>query len=209
MRGRALGTLPAILGVAGPLVYAIAVIVLGASQTGYSHTSQFMSELGARGSWHGQAMNLLGFQLLGLTLVGFSPALVQNMKESGWALASTLLIAIAGLGFVAVGFFPCDPGCINTSYSGRMHSMISLLPTMGMMFAPIAASISMRTDSRWRAMAPVSLAIGIAAVAVSIVNLPPIMLVPGWKGVFQRIQIGLPLLWVEVMAIRILREHPR
>ena len=50
-------------GVAGPLVFGIAVFTSGALRSNYSHVDQFISELGETGGEFAWLMNYFGFML--------------------------------------------------------------------------------------------------------------------------------------------------
>ncbi|NWF86915.1 DUF998 domain-containing protein [Candidatus Bathyarchaeota archaeon] len=81
---RMLGIL-AICGIVGPIIYTIVLTVFGFFWPGYNPISQYMSELGAVDAPHAIVMNVLGFQLLGIFMIGFGFGLYRSISK-GWGL---------------------------------------------------------------------------------------------------------------------------
>lgn len=90
--------------VLGTVVFWAALLVFGALRPGYSQFTKAVSELGAIGSSHALAWNLIGFILPGLLLAhgGARIASILDRPRGGswWALVLT------GLGFAGTGVFP-------------------------------------------------------------------------------------------------------
>jgi len=55
-------------GIVGPTTYAIVLTALGVLWPGYNPVRQYMSELGAVDAPHAFVMNILGFQVLGISM---------------------------------------------------------------------------------------------------------------------------------------------
>jgi len=68
----------AICGIIGPITYAIVLTVLGVLWPGYNPVRQYMSELGAVDAPHAFLMNVLGFHVLGVSMVALGLGLVIN-----------------------------------------------------------------------------------------------------------------------------------
>jgi hypothetical protein len=88
-----------------------AVAIGGATYPDYSHSSQFMSELGATGAPFGVAVNLWGFAMVELLLlpclvICFSHLMRCRAERFGLVIFAgyPILIAVAA-------FFPCDFEC--------------------------------------------------------------------------------------------------
>lgn len=69
----------ALCGIAGPIIYAAVVIVLGCIQDGYSPARDSMSKLGAVDAPYNLVMNTLGLPLLGLSVVALAAGLHRGM----------------------------------------------------------------------------------------------------------------------------------
>jgi len=162
-----------------------------------------MSELGAVDAPHSILMNVFGFQLLGVFMIAYGFGLYQGISKGWDSKIGVIFIVIAGASMVAVGFFPCDPGCVNVSPTGFGHVITSMIPAIAMPFGIFFVMFRLRKDSQWQGYWLFSLAITIIAIILS-----PLAMVPyfgPWVGVLQRIGIGVPLFWMEVMSIKLLR----
>lgn len=113
-------------GVAGPVAFAVAIVVGATLVDGYSHVEDFVSELAASGS-RARPVMTAGFLALGLSLVG----LAWSMRVLGpMAGALALVVALSGVGVMAAGAFACDPGCPTTgdrSTAQQVHDGASVL----------------------------------------------------------------------------------
>lgn len=192
----------AICGIIGPPIYAIVVITLGSLWTGYSHVTQSMSELGSVGAPHAVVMNTVGFPLLGILLMTFALGLYRGLRNGKSAGIGCTLVALSGGAVLMTGIFPCDAGCVDVTKIGTTHSVFATISALTMMFAPLAVLPALGSDSRWRNYALFSLIIGIA-VAISSA-LYGFTVFQAWEGVMQRLSMGIALLWIEVMAIKLL-----
>jgi hypothetical membrane protein len=193
----------AVCGIIGPIIYTIVVIILATLRPGYSHITQMMSELGAAGAPNALIMNTAGFILLGVLITGFSVGLHRGTAGGKGSKIGPLLIAISGIFLIATGIFPCDPGCVNGSFTGRMHSMSARASGVAMALAPFAIACRFSKDSRWKGYTSYTVASGVVTAFLGLSLL--FLAIEGWAGLLQRIGMGVPLFWVEVVAIRLLR----
>ena len=203
---RILGIL-AICGIVGPIIYAIVLTVLGSLWPGYNPISQYMSELGAIDAPHAIVMNVLGFQLLGIFMTGYGFGLYRGVSKGWDSKIGVALIVIAGVDMVLVGFFPCDPGCVNVSSTGIAHAITAKIASIAMTLGMLVVSLRLRKDSLWRSYWVFTLAI--AAVTIFLSPLPMFPILSPWAGLLQRLGIGLALFWMEVMSIKLLRLPTR
>ena len=114
-------------GIFGPIFYTIVLFVLGLLRPGYNHVTQSMSELGEVGSLNAVLMNTFGFPLLGLFLLTFSLGLHRGVIEGKGAKIGPSLIAVSGIGLILTGVIQCDPGCIDVSLTGYLHSITAMI----------------------------------------------------------------------------------
>ena len=189
-------------GIVGPIFYTIVLFILGALWPGYSHLTQYMSELGSVGAPHAIVMNTLGFPLLGLILVAFSIALYRGIKKGRASWIGPALVALSGIGLILSGFFRCDPGCVDVSITGRIHSYAAILAALPMTLAPL--TVSPMLDRKYQAYSFIT---GIDAGVISM--LYQFQIFEFWKGALQRLAMAVPLLWVEVMSFMLLSYKPK
>jgi hypothetical membrane protein len=199
---RILGILAA-CGIVGPITYAIVLTVLGSLWSGYDPISQYMSELGAVDAPHAIVMNALGFQLLGIFMIGYGFGLHRGISKGWDSKIGVALIVISGVNMVLVGFFPCDPGCLNVSSTGIRHSITATISSLAMTFGMLVVSTRLRKDGRWRSYWVFTLAFAVVATFLS--PLPMFPIFGPCAGLLQRLGMGLALFWMEVMSIKLLR----
>ena len=190
-------------GIIGPILISITIIILGFYQSGYNHISQYISELGARNAPNADIMNIFGFTLLGLLLIGFAYSLnlsIKNNKNSKIEYLTPIFLFIAGLMFILIAFFPCDPDCINLSTVGIIHGHISNIALFSLIFSPLFVLSRFKTNSRWKKFRIYSIVTIILGLVFSIIYKSYIF--DNMTGLFQRISFGIPLFWVEIFALK-------
>ncbi len=193
----------AICGITGPILYAIVVIILGFLEPGYSHAAQSMSELGAVGARYATIMNTAGFPLLGLLIIVFALGLDRGIRDGKGAKIGPALVAVSGAALVMTGIFRCDPGCVDVTMVGTTHSVFAVIAAFAMLLAPLAISPRLKRDERWKSYLAYSVATAVIALLVTAVY--GFNVFESWEGALQRISMGIPLIWVEVMALKLLR----
>lgn len=108
----------------GPLVFVAAIIIFGAMNPGYSHVSQFVSELGANDARVYYLMNWFGIVPFGLSIMLFSVGAYGFMPN--WlGKTAFVVLALTGFLFVTAGIFNCDEGCSfsDMSQSAIIHNL--------------------------------------------------------------------------------------
>ncbi len=188
-----------VCGIAGPIIFAVIVLTLGFLTPGYSHVRDFMSELGAVDAPYGFVMSFAGLVLLGILVIAFSVGLHRGIKEG--SVIGPALLVMSGFSLAATGVFRCDPGCIDISLIGRLHSAFAMLAGFAFIAAMFFIALRLRDDRDWRSYWAYSVATGALTFVFSLL----LMSAGDWAGLMQRISMGLPLLWMEVMAIRLFR----
>lgn len=191
----------AFCGIIGPIIYAIVLIILGLLRPGYSHITQSMSELGEVGGPNAFIMNTIGFPLLGLLLVAFAFGLHRGISEGKGSILGPSLVVLSGVGLVGSGIFPCDQGCVDVTIISKIHSISATIAAFAMIFAAFAISYRVRNDHLWEDYHLYSLLTGVVTAIVA----SAYMVFEPWLGVFQRLSMGLSLLWIAVIAIQLLR----
>lgn len=195
--------LSAFSGVIGPIVFAVVVFVLGQLRPDYNHFTQTMSVLGEAGGPNAVVMNVAGLALLGILMIVFSFGLRRGLTGGMDSKFGSILIAVAGTSLIGTALFPCNPGCVNQSFSGKMHDVFSAIPAIAIILALLLISKSMKRDIRWKNYWAYTLVTSILTMLCSFLL---IFSVPeGWNGLVQRFGMGIPLLWMMVTAIRLLR----
>lgn len=140
------------VGIAAPVVFVVVVLVAGQLEPGYSHASQFVSELGAIGATHRKLFSYGGLFLPGLLTVAFALGMYLLVRPRPWLVASSLLAALAGFGRMTGPFFPCDAGCAidDMSFSAIVHSLVGFVALVSGALAPLVLAIGLKGQRRSR-----------------------------------------------------------
>jgi hypothetical membrane protein len=186
-------------GIIGPVLFFVVLTVLGSLWEGYNPVTTGMSEIGAVDSTYQDLMNYLGFSLLGVFIVLFGIGFNKYFGRGLQLNIACILILLGGIFMFAVGFFPCDAGCVDVTLTGKLHSATSTVPAILIPFASMitAYPISKKWGYKW---GYISFGLGVLALASG-----PVMLsgfFDRYTGLVQRIGIGFSMLWIFLISIR-------
>lgn len=115
-------------GLVAPLLWAAAIVLAGELRPGFDHVSQYISELGERGSSTEIFMRFGGFVASGVLIVGYAAAfhvtVARVTDRPRLTLLVAVLVALNGIGRIGAGIFPCEPGCATPEvFSQRLHGL--------------------------------------------------------------------------------------
>ncbi|MBN1861153.1 MAG: DUF998 domain-containing protein [Candidatus Thermoplasmatota archaeon] len=193
----------AFCGVIAPILFIFVILALGFMQPEYNHITQYMSELGAVDAPYAVIMNTVGVPLLGVLIIAFAFVLNHGVNNGNGSVIGPILVVISGGSFILCGIFICDPDCIPISTVGIIHGYMCLIAQFALILAPFFMLHSLARDDKWCNYHIYSLTIAVLAVCMAILyNLDVFSDV---TGLIQRISFGVPLLWVEIMSIKLLR----
>ncbi len=195
---------------AAPVLWAASIVACAALRPGYSHVTQYISELGERGSPTELLMRYTGFVPTGLLHVAFAVALCATFRRSPPAVIAATLLAVNGLARAAAGFFPCEPGCAGTAatFAQRLHSISATIGFLALIGSVSLWSVLFRHHPAVRDLAVYSAAS--AAVGLVFLALMAWSAEPGTaRGLYERFSSGALSLWVFVFAIRLWKSYTR
>lgn len=187
-----------------PLLMLVLWTIASLMRRGYDQLNQFGSELGT--GPNAIIMNT-NFVVTGLLTVAFATGLFKNIKGGRWILIGSILLGLFGAGEAVGGFFPCDPGCpiAAQSPSQLAHNADAVIAFVAIALAPLLVSLGLKRDHRWQGYRSYSLATGIIAIVLFLVFSAASIGYLGFVGLFQRLFLAVPFLWIEVVALRLLR----
>ena len=185
-------------GLLAVLTIVLLTIIGGAFYPNYSHTSQFISELGATNAPHAAAVNFGGFLPAGLLFVAFCWFAWRALPRAGPSNLGFLGLAFFGIGYVAATFFPCEPGC-RTDNPSLAQSLHNLLGLMGYFTAPLSLLLLGRAAWRWADGGHLAV-LGFGGGALALVALLLFSPELGYVGLAQRVLEGSVLTWVAACA---------
>lgn len=106
--------------------------VFGALTPGYSHVSQYVSELGAIDAPYGALVSLGTFLPAGVLLVLTCLALTTRVPPTRRARLGLAMVALIGVSWVVAAFAPCDAGCpADGSPRQAIHNLAGAIGYLG------------------------------------------------------------------------------
>lgn len=196
-------------GVLAPLLWASAIILCGSLRPGYSHLTQYISELGERGSSTELLMRYAGFVTTGFLHMAFAASLNTALKGRGLASFAAALLALNGLGRIVAGLFPCEVGCVGPKVllSQKLHSLGASVGFLALIGAAILWGLALRRHGSARGLSAYSIASGLLGAIFLLLML--------WSaeqklltGLYERLSSGILSLWVLVLAVSLWRSRP-
>ena len=193
-------------GILAPILWAGAIIYCGSLRPEYNHLTQYVSELGERGSSTEFIIRYAGFVPTGLMHMAFAAFLYVVFKGRRLAAIAAMLLAINGLARIGAGIFPCEIGCAGPRLllSQKLHSLSSGLGFLALIGAAVLWGIFLRRYQRLRWLSLYSVGSGILGLVFLVVMLWDAESRTG-IGLYERLSTGVLSLWVLVFAVRLWR----
>jgi hypothetical protein len=190
----------ALAGVAG---YVAIDVLLAFLRPGYSLIYNAESDYG-RGPWY-WVMDL-NFLLRCALSLAIAVAWSRVLRPDGRARGGLALLVTWAICSGLLAFFADDPEGTPQHGSGVVHLVLAFIAFTAIAIGAIWISASLMSDPAWRSVAPLLLTLSVAG-AVAYLLLGAVLKhhhAPG--GLFERIFLGLELLWIVVAAIAIARR---
>lgn len=190
----------ALSGVVGPLVLVVADVIAAISQPDYNFVRNSISSLALTSmGW----IQTIGFLAIGLLIEIFAAGLFLNMRRKpGFGLSITLL-AFFGFGLLLIGAFRADPDGGVSTMEGTIHVLASKAVLWLFFFAVLLLLPSLKGDPLWRGMFHYTVVTSVFSL-VLVIGYPFLPGTLSWFGLYERVLIGNAVVWVEVVAIRLL-----
>ena len=198
----------ALCGIAAPVLMLALWTVASLVRPGYDQLTQYGSELGT-GS-NAIIMNV-NFVVTGLLITAFAVGLFLNIQGGRWAQTGSILLFVFGAGEVAGGLFPCDPGCpiAAQSITQLAHNLDAVIAFVAIALAPLILSAGLNRDQRWKDYRSYSIVTGILALGLLSIFSAAALDYIGFVGLFQRLFLAGPFLWIEIVARRLFQMSGR
>lgn len=203
-------------GLVGAPLFILVAIVEGATRPGYDVARLPISLLSLSDRGWVQVANFL---VTGVLFVLFAAGVSRTVDRADRAaVLGSLLLAVFGIGIIAAGLFPADPGGGYppgvqpvASQSGSLHDVASLVVFVSL---PLAAAAMSRYfvhvgDRRWAAysaVTAVTVGVGFALMIVAFNGSTPLSAV---AGIVQRATVIAGWTWIGALAYRQLRALQR
>jgi hypothetical protein len=144
-------------------------------------------------------MNLAGLAATGILMVLFSLGLREGLGKGRAVTTGSFLVAGAGIAYIGMAFFSCDRGCVAVTPAGEIHLLLGSLATFLAVISAFVFAIALRGRNGWEGYWQYSLVTGVLLLA----TIPLFASAQGSAGPWQRVLVGLVLIWEEVMALRL------
>ena len=183
------------LAIAGILVYLVVDAALRVLEPQYSLLRNAESDYGNGAfAW----LMDLNFLLRGVASVAVVVALAAVVRSTGALRAGLGLVLVWAVTSGLLAFFPDDLAGAPVTTAGRVHVLLALVAFVAMSVGAVLVAYLLGRKPAWRPVAPILLALAIAGlVALPLVGRPPLK---GDIGLFERLFLGLELVWLLVAA---------
>jgi hypothetical protein len=180
----------------------IGVYVAGRFYTGYSHSKQFCSELGATGSPTEKLSPLINNYPLGFLFCFFGWYLAQLSNVSTLVNVAGWLVIAHGVGTWVAGYFPmdADPFTKNPTFNCKVHSWAGFIMLLSLVIAPILVAISPTTETIPLYFRIFSL-LSVVAAVYFLFAMAKAVKSQSNPGTYQRISYGFQLIWLSVFSL--------
>ncbi len=214
MKNKNLDVYFALSGILTPFLYVGLILILGLLEPGYSHATEMMSILGGVGGIRGITFNL-GIGFTGVLIMAFGTGIHRNISEGKGSKIGPGMLVLAGMGLIGAAIFHCDLDCNNfikeRNFTGTLHALASFIAGMNLGISPFFIFARMRKDPKWSNYKWFTMIMAILA------NIPGITLwvtvftigAPEFGGIIQRLGILFPLIWIGVIAYRMLQLYSK
>jgi hypothetical protein len=195
-----INSVPAIVGIVGPVVVIVGDLTASFSIAGYSPVRDSVSSLALTSiGW----LQSICFLAMGLLLAIFVAGLFFNIRRARGFYAGIVLLAFCGFVLMLIATFHMDAHGGPHTIDGTIHNVASY--SLGLLF-PIAILTlvpSIKNTPNWKNIFVYTIIAGV--LAFSLIMGALLAEQRGWFGLYERIIILNALVWVEVVAIHFLR----
>ena len=195
----------ALAGIVGPIVLVLTDTIASLYTPGYKPIQESGSQLAFGPMRWVQAT---GFILFGLLLVMFAMGLYSSIHKHAGLRASISIFMFFGFSLFIIGAIPTDPTGAPHTIHGIIHVGVAIVNTALSPITFFLIAPSLRADPRWENLFVYTVLTGVLATVFTVGRLfLPAEL--SWFGLYERILTAYSIIWLEAMAIRLLRLSQR
>ena len=191
-------------GILGPIVFTVVAIVAATMRPGYSHTQNFISELGATDAPNAAFMNYAGFVIGGLLVASLGFALIKILPRKRLTLVASVLVSLFGIGIATSGIISCDLGCPQGTgtMANIIHNTVAPIAFLCLIAASLIFGFRWRSEAGLRNLANYSLATGVVALGM-LALLASSLEARELTGLWQRLLLLVLFSWCIIVSLRI------
>ena len=190
----------AMSGIIGPVVFIAANAIAAFSVKGYDPLRNSISSL----AWTPMGwLQSIGFLTIGLLVELFAAGLFFSIRGGrGFGIGIGLLVCV-GFGLLLIGAFREDLDGASRTIQGAIHTATAAAVFSIFPLASLLIALSIRKDSNWRGLFNYTIIATCLAVGF-VVGYLWLMPQLHWVGLYERILVANTVVWIEIMAIRLL-----
>ena len=194
---RMTGHILLLAGAIAPVLWALTTYYIATLIPEYSHSRQFISELGETGSVTEPLKRYIANYPIGILYIGFGAFIVFAGWSNKFVASTGLLIIVHDLTNIATGMFPCDPGCLPStpSLAQKIHNISAATGLCALLLFVFLWAFFANKITSARYLKAYSIAT-VAIAAISIALMIVAMKTHGMIGLYQRISVGSLYLWL-------------
>lgn len=191
----------ALAGIVGPVVLIVTDLIAAISQPGYDFMRNSISSLAwAPLGW----VQSIGFLAIGLLVEIFSAGLFFSIRGARGFRPGIALLVCFGFGLLLLGAFREDLAGSPHTTQGIIHAATAATVFCIFPIASLLIALSLRRDPYWKKLYLHTVIMTSLTVAFVIGHLF-LSAHHGYLGLDERLLVANILIWVEIMAIRLLR----
>lgn len=149
------------------------------------------------------------FLVLALALAALAMGLARSLSTPAVSSPGLALLIVASIALVAAALFPVDVGAVRpVTPSGWVHRIAAIVVFPSLSVGVLFLSAQFRRHGQWRDVAWIGALIGSAGLMI-FAGILLVLLERGFAGAAQRVFLALFLVWMVVVARRMMRlDHP-
>lgn len=195
-----------VFGAIAPVIYVLADVIGGLLWPGYSHYSETVSTLTSTGAPNQEILVPL-FAIYNICVILLALGLYYGV-EDGKPLWGSTLLAVAGIGGLALFAFPQDyPQGPPVTFTGTMHVVGAGIIAFAALAAMVAFGLQLRHNPRWTSYARFSIIM--LPIAIVLGAFGAISITTPYAGLAERLSIGSILFWVEILSIGLITSQSK
>jgi len=140
----------------------------------------------------------IAFLAQGIGLLALAAGIRRTTRGSWGSLVGSAFFVLSGIGTLIAAGFPIDGGTQPQTAAGTVHSLAALVTFVCAVLGMFVLTRTFKRTAPWRSYWPSSLVLALVALVL--------FFLPGgddWVGLFQRIFVGVIIVWVVLVALRL------
>jgi hypothetical protein len=167
---------------------------------GYSHYSETVSTLTSSGAPNQEVMAPL-FAIYNLFVILFGAGLYLGIAEKKPRVTSALVVLVGAIGLVLFAFPQDYTQGPPVTFTGTMHVVVASLIALFSLVAMATFYVEMRHVRGWVKIAWFSIIL--LPIAIALGGFGAASITTAYAGLAERLSIGTILVWIEVIALKL------